>query len=329
MDSPSSASCSRLRSPRRSCRRMPPPRSSAPSCSRRRCGRTSSTTTGGWHPPFVYPLRLVSRLEQRYEEDRSRRMPLALFSSGVLVSVDRRDRAGPAARSAPTATAATSSPACSTARGPRSASRGRRALGALLLGTARRRARRLPGRRHRRRADAVRPSSCSCCPPIYVVLALRAVLPLVLPAWVVFVLMAGIFALVGWPFVARGVRAIVAAERRRDYATAAASLGAGPRPRCCSGTCSRRPSASSASRRRCSCRRSSSPRRRFRTSDSGFPIRSRAGGRCCTMPRRSTNLADFPWTLSPAAAIFLVVLALNLVLQGSGRSSCLHLGRPV
>jgi ABC-type dipeptide/oligopeptide/nickel transport system permease subunit len=28
-------------------------------------------------------------------------------------------------------------------------------------------------------------------------------------------------------------------------------------------------------------------------------------------------LADFPWLLSPAAAIFLVVLSLNLVLQGA------------
>src|SRR5258708_4496122 len=42
-------------------------------------------------------------------------------------------------------------------------------------------------------------------PATYVVLALRAVMPLVLPPQTVFVLLAGIFALVGWPVVARGV----------------------------------------------------------------------------------------------------------------------------
>ena len=51
-------------------------------------------------------------------------------------------------------------------------------------------------------------------------------MPLVLPATTVFVLMAAIFALVGWPFVARGVRGIVAAEREREYVVAAQSLGA-------------------------------------------------------------------------------------------------------
>ena len=38
--------------------------------------------------------------------------------------------------------------------------------------------------------------------------------------------MAAIFPLVGWPFVARGVRAIVARERRAEYVLAARSLGA-------------------------------------------------------------------------------------------------------
>lgn len=64
-------------------------------------------------------------------------------------------------------------------------------------------------------------------PAVYVVLALRAALPLVLPGWAIFLLMAGIFGLVGWPWVARGVRGIVAAERARDYVVAARSLGAG------------------------------------------------------------------------------------------------------
>src|SRR5438445_636578 len=64
-------------------------------------------------------------------------------------------------------------------------------------------------------------------PAVYVVLALRAVLPLVLSAREVFVLLAAIFAVVGAPFVARGVRAIVRSERHLEYAVAARSLGAG------------------------------------------------------------------------------------------------------
>src|SRR3954469_10521307 len=65
-------------------------------------------------------------------------------------------------------------------------------------------------------------------PAIYVVLALRAVMPLVLPSSTVFLVLTAIFALMGWPIVARGVRAIIASERERDYAIAGVALGAGP-----------------------------------------------------------------------------------------------------
>ncbi len=65
-------------------------------------------------------------------------------------------------------------------------------------------------------------------PAIYVVLVLRAVLPIVLSASTVFVLVAWIFVVVGWPFVAKGVRAIVAVERTREFVQAAQSLGARP-----------------------------------------------------------------------------------------------------
>jgi len=65
-------------------------------------------------------------------------------------------------------------------------------------------------------------------PGMYVALALRSVLPLVLPARVIAVLLTVIFAIVGAPFVARGVRAIVRTERRLEYAAAAEALGASP-----------------------------------------------------------------------------------------------------
>jgi peptide/nickel transport system permease protein len=54
------------------------------------------------------------------------------------------------------------------------------------------------------------------------------VLPLVLTAAQVFWMLAVVFALAGWPYPARGVRAIVSVERRREYAEAARALGASP-----------------------------------------------------------------------------------------------------
>ena len=47
-----------------------------------------------------------------------------------------------------------------------------------------------------------------------------------LPPRTLFAMLAGIFAVVGAPFIARGVRAIVRSERRLDYASAAEALGA-------------------------------------------------------------------------------------------------------
>ena len=52
----------------------------------------------------------------------------------------------------------------------------------------------------------------------------------------------------------------------------------------------------------------------------GFPDAVPTWG---TMLHDASNVAlvgDAPWMLAPAAAIFLVVLAVNLVVQGSGRS---------
>ena len=63
-------------------------------------------------------------------------------------------------------------------------------------------------------------------PALYVLLALRSSLPPVLsPVWT-FGITAVILALVCWRYAARGVRAIVAAERRREYVDAAVALGA-------------------------------------------------------------------------------------------------------
>ena len=77
-------------------------------------------------------------------------------------------------------------------------------------------------------------------PTIYVALALRAVMPLSLAPPQVFALLVGIFTLLGWPIVARGVRAIVLTERQRDYVAAARGRGQ-PRARARSPPAARRP----------------------------------------------------------------------------------------
>jgi peptide/nickel transport system permease protein len=65
-------------------------------------------------------------------------------------------------------------------------------------------------------------------PAAYFVLVLRGVLPDALPPREIFLLMALFFAIAAWPPAARGVRAIVAGERLKDYAEAARAAGAGP-----------------------------------------------------------------------------------------------------
>jgi peptide/nickel transport system permease protein len=151
-------------------------------------------------------------------------------------------------------------------------------------------------------------------PAIYVVLALRAALPLVVPPTTVFVMMTGILALVGWPHVARGVRGIVAAEARREYAIAAASLGA--------------------SRARLLFRHLHPASFGFVAVQTtllvpafilaeatlsyvalGFPDQVPSWGTMLREAASVATLVDFPWALAPAAAIVLVALACNLILQ--------------
>jgi peptide/nickel transport system permease protein len=151
-------------------------------------------------------------------------------------------------------------------------------------------------------------------PTIYLALALRAFMPLALSPQAVFVLLASIFAVLGWPVVARGVRAIVAAEREREYVTAAHALGARPirlvvrhllpaaRGHVAIQAALLLPA--------------------FILAEStlsyvglGFPDATPSWG---TLLQESARVAltGAPWLLAPAAAVFLVVLAVNLVVQG-------------
>lgn len=180
---------------------------------------------GRWHAPFVYPLRLVDRLERRYVEDRSTRVPLRWLTSGALVTTD-----GDAAPWLPLGADALGRDVFARAlRGAR-LSLGVAAvamLGAMCLGAMFGAIAGYAGGRVdealMRAADFV-----LVLPGIYVVLALRAAMPLVLSNAQVFWTMGVVLALAGWPYPARGVRAVVAAERGKEYAEAARAAGASP-----------------------------------------------------------------------------------------------------
>jgi peptide/nickel transport system permease protein len=270
---------------------------------------------GRWHAPFIYPWKLTSQLEQRYEQNRSQRVRLSWFSAGHLVvsSDDARmpffllgaDSYGRDVLSR-LLYGARISLGLSLA-----AAAGALIVGAFVGGIA--------GYAGGLLDDLLMRASdfVLVLPAMYVALALRSVLRLVLPPFEVFVLLTGIFAVVGAPFIARGVRAIVRSEKQLDYGVAAVSLGA--------------------SHMRLLLRHLLPAARGFIVVEMvmlvpafivaeatlsyvglGFPDPVASWG---TMLHDATTVrafADFPWLLSPAAAMFLVVLGLNLVMQHSG-----------
>jgi peptide/nickel transport system permease protein len=145
-------------------------------------------------------------------------------------------------------------------------------------------------------------------------------LPLALAPSAAFMLMAGIFALVGWPFVARGVRGIVAAEGQREYVVAARSLGAGTGrivgrhllPAC----------------RGYLLVQATLLLPAFILGEAtlsyvglGFPLHIATWGTMLIDAANPNAMQRFPWTLAPAAAIFVVVLVTNVVLQSDKISS--------
>lgn len=263
--------------------------------------------------PFTYPQRLVNRLERRYEEDRSRPQPIRWFHNGQLMTVTYAgaplmllgaDSAGRDIFSRLLYGARTSLALALVGT-----------LGALTVGTIMGGIAGYAGGM----ADEILSRIADfvvVLPAIYVVLALRAVMPLVLPDSAVFALMATIFALVGWPFVARGVRAIIVSERRSEYAQAATALGA--------------------SHARMLARHLLPATSGFLAVQAtlllpafilaeatmsyvglGFSDRTASWGTMLLDASNVALLADMPWALAPAAAIFIVVLAVNLVVQGT------------
>jgi peptide/nickel transport system permease protein len=163
-------------------------------------------------------------------------------------------------------------------------------------------------------------------PAIYLVLVLRAVLPAVLSTTQVFWTMSVLFAIAGWPHVARGVRAIVATEDARDYAEAARAAGAGP----IRITRQLLPAAAG-----------------FLVVELvllvpallvaeatisflglGFPEPTPSWGTMLHEAASVSGMAEAPWTLAPALALFLVVMSLQLAAGRRGSELLLAGDRP-
>ena len=261
--------------------------------------------------PYFHPVRLVNALERRFDEDRSRRVGIKAFPDGhlfgsaaagepiLVLGADGSGRDvfsrlvfGARASLALAVNAAGLAALIGLAVGLVAGSVGGRVDAALT-----------------RLSELV-----LVLPALYVVIALRAAMPLVLSSGAVFLMLAAIFALVAWPAPARGVRAIVASERTRTYVEAARAAGA--------------------RRRRVLVRHLLPAAGGFvwtqfallvpsclifegalSFAGLGFPYHVATWG---TMLHEAANvgaLATAPWLLAPAVSIVSVVLAINLIVE--------------
>lgn len=255
-----------------------------------------------------HPVVVEDRLEQRFVEDRSRRVPGPWAHTDEPVFLLGADRTGRDVFSRMMAGARVSLGVGLLAV------LGATALGAVIGIVAGARGG-VADEILMRVADFV-----LVLPALYVVLALRAVLPLILAPWTVFLLMLAIFVVVGWPIVARGVRALVARERLSEYVMASRAAGAGSvhllrrhfLPACAGHVAVQ----------------ASLLLPGFILAEAtlsylglGFPDTVPTWGTMLREAADINELSRFPWTLAPAAAIFAVTLAVNLALQPGGREA--------
>lgn len=278
---------------------------------------------GSLRAPFIRPLVLEDRLARRYREDKSIRVPLQWFQRGRLVSTGDTDPPlmllggdalgrdvlsrvllGARLSLGVTLLGVIGALVIGAAVGGLAGTVGGWTDGGLML-----------------IADFL-----LALPGAYLVLVLRGALPLGIDTGDVFTLMAALFALAAWPHAARGVRAIVASERGRDYAEAARASGAGP------WRLARHliPAAGG-----------------FLTVEIillvpallvaeatvsylglGFADTAGSWGTMLTDAANGRVLAEAPWMLAPAVAVFLVVLGTQLLSLARGPTSALLLRVP-
>lgn len=252
---------------------------------------------------YTVPLQLVDRLEQTFAADPSQRAGLPWTTSSatpvLLLGADRLGR-DVLSRTLHGARASLGLALVATA-------------GALLLGTLLGGWAGLAGgvteRLVLKAGDVL-----MVLPVLYVVVALRAALPLVLSLPAVVGSLAAIFIVLGWPRIARGVWAIVRAEAREEHVLAARALGA-TRWRvlrrhllpACHGYLAVQTALLVPM---------------FVLAEAtlsyvglGFPDGVPSWGTALGDAATISAMTRAPWTLAPALAIFLVVLVTNVLLE--------------
>jgi peptide/nickel transport system permease protein len=272
---------------------------------------------GGQRAPVIYPWRVVSRLERRFEVDQSSPVTLRWFTAGSFVTADAEAGAPLLLLGADGYGRDVFSRLLHGARATLAVSLVSALLATLLGACVGGVAGYLGGW-----FDSVLSRVSEfvlVLPAIYVALVLRAVLPLVLPPSIVFALLIAIFTLLGWPIVARGVRAIVLVEREREYAVAARAAGASD------GRLLLRhllPASGGFLKTQASLLVPA-----FMLAEAtlsyvglGFPSTIPTWGTMLQDASNVTLLGDAPWSLAPAAGIFAVVLGINLLAQSDGRA---------
>jgi ABC-type dipeptide/oligopeptide/nickel transport system permease subunit len=217
----------------------------------------------------IHPVVLVDRLQERFRVDRTRTVPWPWAPGEEPVFLLGADRSGRDVLSR-----VLSGSRVSLGLGLLAVI-GAAALGTLLGSIAGARGG-LVDDLLMRLADFV-----AVLPVLYVIVVLRAALPLVVPPATVFGLTLAIFVLVGWPVVARGIR------WPRNAAASTCSPRARPgahRATCCGAISCPHAPATWRCRRACCCPDSFSRRQRSHISGSVSRTPSRPGGRCCTKP---------------------------------------------
>jgi peptide/nickel transport system permease protein len=174
--------------------------------------------------PFVYPVVVVDRLERRYELDAERPQRIMFFARGRLASTEGAEP-----------WLLLGGDALGRDVFARLLSAGRLSLGVaavavvltLAIGSLAGAVAAVAGGRVDRLITAAADFTV-VLPMTYAVMTLRAAMPLTLAPSTIFWTMAVVMAVATWPLPARGVRAILLAERQKGYAEAAYAAGGTP-----------------------------------------------------------------------------------------------------